>query len=545
MSYGLAFNIQQLHISSHAPVLEIEQVKPILRPFEITLRTPEPLWFYDKEGVCRLSTEIPILKNVTSVKISGDTDNDNTIVAYKDEKITVSLGELNPYTYIKSVKLIRHGDDWEDELDKTFDNIRTANYAVIAENLEPGTRSYTFTLDEELVKKVSGGALNDGLLHNVITFDKISDEATDDGLKGMFDIIIELDYVNTSYTLARNNDAMVETLQYNWDDASGTHVLHQGDYITVSQRIFNHAADSKTANTIKVETLKYVSGVPERSSFLQFCEPGTNKIVFFNDGYSWLRFTPNPVPKDNQIVVKIKKSSLSKLNMIAGIFEDAGEPEDRGDGYLYYTVVPKDELVVGQYYKFAAYPLDSSSTELFWIVPSLGNKSFAQHEFYYYSEDTAADNVIELRVGSGVERHYLAIDANFLYEESSLTGIKGKSWIPASDACVTVTGREYGISNELGELIMNPYLCYNDGFSYLRVKVEANGVVEYRDIYLHSCIQERMIVYENYADAEGNISVVKAFRADLGRSKSASTITILRVLFPYGRVPPVLSTDRF
>jgi hypothetical protein len=331
----------------------------------------------------------------------------------------------------------------------------------------------------------------------------------------MFDIEVELGHINTSYTLAWHNDAVLDTRQYNWDEASGTHVLHAGDYITVTQDIREHMMDSKTANTIKVETLKYVSGVPERSSFLQFCEPGTNKIVIFNDGYSWLKFTPNPVPKDNQIVVKIQKSHVEKLNMSAGIFADAGEPEDRGDGYLYYTVVSKEEITVGKYYKLSAYPLDSSTTELFWM-PLQNGRRFAQHEFYYCAEDTAEDNVIELRVGQGVERHYLAIDAKFLYEESSIAGIEGKSWIPAPDACVTVTGREYGISNDLGELIMNPYLCYNDGYSYLRVKVEANGVVEYRDIYLHSCIQERMIVYENYADAEGNISVVKAFRADLG-----------------------------
>lgn len=114
------------------PTLTIEEVTPIRRQFNVSIKEGDPLYFLDENGDLKKNTQI----NNDSIKASNKAQLASTIrFAGDDGEAKVTVSENSGYSYLKGVKIVNGNKS-----------------KVIADNLAYGTSSYSFNIDESFIR---------------------------------------------------------------------------------------------------------------------------------------------------------------------------------------------------------------------------------------------------------------------------------------------------------------------------------------------------------------------------------------------------------
>ena len=127
---------------SKNPTLYIKSIKPILRPFDVTLATAPDLKFLSADGTYVSNRSIADatgdLREATAVTLNGaDKEGTGTATKFSGDEITLST--KSKYAYIKSVRIVSATD--------------SSAYTEVLSNLAYGTKSATFKLDNAFITK--------------------------------------------------------------------------------------------------------------------------------------------------------------------------------------------------------------------------------------------------------------------------------------------------------------------------------------------------------------------------------------------------------
>ena len=138
----IAFRYLQIAVSqnlgylSRAAKLKIHAIKPILRPFEITLAT-KPLQYLNENGDYVDNTNIPELEDATQATLRGaDEEGSGTAVKFSGEQVTVTT--KSKYAYISGLEII---------------NPTNGKSKVIKSGLSSGTTSVSFDLSNSFIRQ--------------------------------------------------------------------------------------------------------------------------------------------------------------------------------------------------------------------------------------------------------------------------------------------------------------------------------------------------------------------------------------------------------
>ena len=122
---------------SKAAKLKIHAIKPILRPFEVSLKGAEPLKFRNENGDYVDNTSIAELQDATSAVLQGaNNTGTGTAVKFSGEKITVTT--TSRYAYIKELKLMHPSN---------------GRSKVIKSGLPTGTTSASIEINNDFIKE--------------------------------------------------------------------------------------------------------------------------------------------------------------------------------------------------------------------------------------------------------------------------------------------------------------------------------------------------------------------------------------------------------
>ena len=199
-----------------SPTLTIHSIKPILRPFEVTLRGADPLYFLIERGEYVPNTSIGELQSATSVLLEGASNTGRgTAVKFSGDRIT--LTSSSPYSYIKAVRLVGS-------------NGKTK---VIRDNCAVGTTSVSIELT------------NDFIMDNLdyVTFTKNGNN----GQKGQITVQPVMGYYDTEVSVHDDYRGKVEIIR---SDNSAN--IHKGDTLRLRQTLNDEYKSTYTDERIHI-----------------------------------------------------------------------------------------------------------------------------------------------------------------------------------------------------------------------------------------------------------------------------------------------------
>ena len=117
--------------------LKIHSIKPILRPFEVSLKQGDPLKFRNENGDYVDNTNIPKLADATSALLQNATKTGTgTAIKFSGEKITVTT--TSKFAYIKGLKIVHPSN---------------GTSKVIKDGLPSGTTSVSIDLTNDFIRQ--------------------------------------------------------------------------------------------------------------------------------------------------------------------------------------------------------------------------------------------------------------------------------------------------------------------------------------------------------------------------------------------------------
>ena len=471
-----------------SPTLKIHSIKPILRPFEITLKGAEPIKFLNENGEYVDNTTMAEVADANNALLRNATNTGTgTVVKFSGDSFTVTSN--SKYSYIKGLKIV---------------NEETGDSKIIKDNLAPGTTSVSVKLENDFLK--------DNLEY--INFyenqgNSVNSDNQTPGRKGKFaiqpimeryDSVVKIhnDYRGTiTYT---GNPEVTEA-------TDGTILTyHKGDKIRFTQTLNPDYASSYTGSRIRIVTKDNSTSDPVDNK--RAYDKDTNYCTLLNT-YSSIDVYPNFDKKENHIIVRVLKSDLEKFNTGTGIF--AYEGVEVGE-YMEYTVVESDKFAAGIYYEFAARAKENGYTPVWQKINT--DVKYSQSTFYFESQDEIEENIIYLTCQKADDMGY-SLTGNAYYSNVSLKGGKeGVAWMPASSVYVMIGSESFGLSDDDGKISTAGMYGIN-GMNVI-YKIVASGKTEYKTTVLSnkkiSKFGSSGVQIEAY---DVNIGTIKAAASDV------------------------------
>lgn len=180
-----------------SPTLKIHDIKPILRPFEITLKGADPLYFLNEDGVYVKNTEMNEVLDANNTLLQNASDTGTgTVVKFSGDSFTVTSN--SKYSYIKGLKIV---------------NNSTGASKLIRDNLAVGTTSVSVKLTNDFLK--------DNL--DYVTFSNNGSL----GRKGAFSVQAVMGYYDTTVRVYKDYKGNVEPVMADDDNtiSSGYYYL--------------------------------------------------------------------------------------------------------------------------------------------------------------------------------------------------------------------------------------------------------------------------------------------------------------------------------
>lgn len=464
-------------------------VKPILRPFQVNIKTAEPLTYLKADGT-RSEVTNATTTNATIVEAGSQS------VLFQNDSFTVSTNagpDVRQYGYLSALKLM----DGVDENKALY---------TLATNGDPSNTSIQYTLNTDNMQKLISSICPDyarGRTQNWYNLLRENTYAREnrsnvDGYPTfvLFNVKPEFSYINASVTLRNPYDFPV-TMTISGTDytlaaketrkikAPDGQEFHLGDTLAVTKITLN-ATDGVlyTPVGIKYSAVNIQTGDPVDGTMNFYDGKPVNFAGFDGDGRlntKEIIVEPNLQVSSNIIQVRVKTSELSrfdtaieydengKLTHHAGVLAQEGTVIGE---YTYFTFADEKNTVNGKLYAITATPLADDYVAEWYDGTTM--RTYVGNTLYFTAMDTPERNIITLSIAPVAGT--VTLKGTLYYTNYNLrTGYSGNaSNVPAVGAALSA-GSAGGMANKNGYVTAGPIPVSDREDRYLRYMVSING----------------------------------------------------------------------
>ncbi|MBQ1434957.1 MAG: hypothetical protein IIZ19_03570, partial [Clostridia bacterium] len=426
---------------ARSPKLNLYSIKPVLRPFEVSLMGAEPVQFINENGERVSATAINEYKNkCDTVLENASNTGTGTLVTHTGEMITVSLKniEAHPLVRISGINLISpDGAKWR------ISGVKSNGTSASFELTEDFLRGY-----DSYIRYIKNG---------------------DHGLKGAFTVQPILSNIDATVTVTKDARADITAKAPFSDNTSGKYNLHLGDYISIGAKItpdytnqyiwkgFNNSDTGITYN--RKGDAEYVS--------MSITDANTTLAPVFSER------------EDMRLIVRVPTANLKDFDTAQGVFTC---PSEVNGQYTDYIIATSDDgtFDLNKYYTLSAKTNNQKYVPVW--KPVFSKVSYSQNDFPFESRALKSENVVYLEAKSAVSTPYVL--SGTVYCEYSLNSndAVNTAWYPAKNTFVVVDSLHYGITDDNGSLTTMPF--YAADSTCVRIALRGGGNTEYKDISL-------------------------------------------------------------
>ena len=500
-------------------------LKPILRPFQVNIKTAEPLTYLKADGT-RSEVTNATTTNATIVEAGSQS------VLFQNDSFTVSTNagpDVRQYGYLSALKLMDGADE-----NKTL--------YTLATNGDPSNTSIKYTLNTDNMQKLISSICPDyarGRTQNWYNLLRENTYAREnrsnvDGYPTfvLFNVKPEFSYINASVTLRNPYDFPV-TMTISGTDytlaaretrkikAPDGQEFHLGDTLAVTKITLN-ATDGVlyTPVGIKYSAVNIQTGDPVDGTMNFYDGKPVNFAGFDGDGRlntKEIIVEPNLQVSNNKIQVRVKTSELSrfdtaieydengKLTHHAGVLAQEGTVIGE---YTYFTFADEKNTVNGKLYAITATPLADDYVAEWYDGTTM--RTYVGNTLYFTAMDTPERNVITLSIAPVAGT--VTLKGTLYYTNYNLrTGYSGNaSNVPAVGAALSA-GSAGGIANKNGYVTAGPIPVSDREDRYLRYMVSINGtdvVNEMAQPTLAAAIYAPTMLWDFNSDEAMNANIV-------------------------------------
>lgn len=440
-----------------SPTLDIASVKPVLRPFKITLQGADPIYVYDYDKSTGKyekvkNTSVAGLTDGNKVLLEGAT---NTGTGYlttiTGTDVSVRMYNLDGnIAYIKGVKLI---------------NEKTNESVLIADNLPVGTTDYSFTLTNDFLK-------------DYISY--INFEGTKSESYGYFKIQPVLGNIPSKISVTANENVSLRIRPNG--------IINRGDCVIADISVKNPIY---SCNKIEI--------IPDSGSGIYYLQAkeGEKSVSFRAEDA--ITIAPYVEKGGNRLTVKVAEADSAKFDTAKGIFNSPYTLSEDGK-YRFYTIIGEKDFSAGEYVEMTASTADDAYVST-WKEPASGN-TYAQNTFYFETRATGPeDNLLELKPAYATGK--LPLSAKGYYNDTAIGDWESPEfWLPATGLSLMLDKTHYGLIDENGKMNSVGDIPFVGGCC-LRLKMTSNGNVSYK---------EKKIASNSKSINFGTITVTPIFR---------------------------------
>ena len=444
------------------PTINIESIRPILKMYKIILLEPEIPELIDENGQ---KVEASKYARFALTSIEG-AKSDHTAVGWSGKTITVKLDNTinNPF-YIAGLYI-----ESEDG--------RYSSY-ISANAVNEGATS-SFKIDEDFNRRYD----------NLIT--EIS-RPGGGGKNGKFYIRPYLRAKETKVSIVKDDRVDVKIWNTNPRRTSGD--ANEWEYHIGDVLHFNAKIKDKYANLFKCDGLNVYRVKPYSPEWITIRRPVDGSDYFPLDSeYSEIRVVPLISPKDNQVIVAVKKTDVDKFDKSYGFFANAVSHEDAD--YVYYYIESDGSKIVGRYFDIKAKCIDDKNAPV-WTEANKSDVKYMQNEYYFLGSEQSADNLIYLTCEPADDKKYSVVGSTY-FEEVPIGGKTiDRYWQPAANIGILLDETHYAYSDDKGSFAIMPSSGKN-GY-YNKFKIVSNGTEKYETVQLNQrklATREYVIEYE-------------------------------------------------
>ena len=258
---------------------------------------------------------------------------------------------------------------------------------------------------------------------------------------------------------------------------------------------FNAKIKDKYANLFKCDGLNVYRVKPYSPEWITIRRPVDGSDYFPLDSeYSEIRVVPLISPKDNQVIVAVKKTDVDKFDKSYGFFANAVSHEDAD--YVYYYIESDGSKIVGRYFDIKAKCIDDKNAPV-WTEANKSDVKYMQNEYYFLGSEQSADNLIYLTCEPADDKKYSVVGSTY-FEEVPIGGKTiDRYWQPAANIGILLDETHYAYSDDKGSFAIMPSSGKN-GY-YNKFKIVSNGTEKYETVQLNQrklATREYVIEYE-------------------------------------------------
>ena len=470
-----------------ANTLEVEEIRPILRPFVFTVEIANPsvLYYVNNEGkMQRYDQLLGDVKSAGELTLGGANTGENAVVKYLGDRVEVSTP--GRYSYIKKLQVEAADGTVYDVTDEYPVGTKTASFGL-------DSRAATFFWWKNCIdfteNKDSGAGGCVGNIRLKVVMGKIPTTVTlnNNDARGTvalgFDVHKKPDNENVSERIRRLEDVLPLT-DARWtisEDDRDYSKVYRGDFVRFTESLNSSYSNSFTANTIRVkrELLTNTNQTGYSNDAYETFDKNQSawQVTMFND-YSSLTAWPSFADIDNHIVIRVKDSDKALFDTTKGIFTAKTIPGI--SGYTDYEVVTTSGFAAHQFYTLTATPKDANNVAVW--KPGNAGTGYSQNTYYHEGQTEKSSNLITLTCEEAEatpfsitgEAYYAALDL--------LTGVEGETWQPAAGMTVELTPSAYAMSDDTGKFATIPFKGVAG--DKVVVRTEAMGTVNYKYLTL-------------------------------------------------------------
>lgn len=476
--------------------MDVDWVKPILRPFKVELAPADNLSYYNGSGSSKSANATAVVSTLldSSNGYATKYDGDKMVIKAED-------GYTNSISQLSGVQIVNT-------------NSGKSNSTTIASSFLNGFKKGDRTIQV---------SLNNDFCTTYKDYIKY-DGNGGSSMKGNIKLKPVYSYIDSKVTVEQNTEKNAAggtvdcKVKINGTEVKygTTQTYHMGDKLTFSSTI----EDNYTATGVELSFKNNSTGRQETNNYNY--KNGTYQLVVGCENYTAV---PMYTENDNRIVVQVREADVSNFEA-SGMFDAAYLKQygTKANGYYTIEVVGTEQIKdkVGTSYTLAAEAKDGYIP--IWQETN-SSKYFMGTTFDYVAKPRRTANIVYL-YASKASTNYAAVKGTLYYENLALNNPKaaGTPILPAEGGYLSVAG-QYAIADANGAVQTNafalPSTIVKDGknttLSTVDVRVLAGvaGATEHKDISLKVSGSQTSI-----ADAAGTVR--KAYLTQISTMTIAS-----------------------
>ncbi len=470
----IGFKVHRERVVS--PRLEIEYIKPILRPIDVYLVPPTPLTFLAADG----TRVIPGDDSIATYISGGSNTGTNSVTVYDGNSVSISMkNQSSSNACITAIEVLDEDD-----------NIL-----------------YTFT---DFPENAQNASVTVAELAPYITISKFSNESN--GKYGTVYLRPVLGYLPVTVTVNRDPIANLyangELKSYT--DTESVYEFHKGDIIRITQTIKDRYTDDYTASEVEFTPLSGdLTGTHHKISYVS----GTNYANYAAYEQA-LEVSAVTRRRDNSLRIRVDEAAHDYLTAewMTEADNSGSFTEIDGDREYVFADEKSGDFSPDAWYEVTAYSVSDALVPVWYnyLDPEI---KYCQDTMFFRTNYNPDMNVLYLTaVPADSEDNSYVISARTFYDDIPMGGTHGAQGANAAEGVIVSTGSEsIGVSDLDGYLMTMPFSGKEN--YYVIYKVYANGTTQYIPRKL---VKGKMVQVETVTSDEGESTFIDCYEQNVG-----------------------------